>query len=75
MIHPSRPILVHMPESLIQKLDNTAKRNQISRSELIRLMLNYQCDNRTTVIVHTDEPEPADTPAGWWNAWHRTNSS
>ena len=34
-----RPILVHVPEPLIQKLNRKAKRLQISRSELIRLTL------------------------------------
>ena len=40
----TRPILVHMPEALIERLDEIAVRHGISRSELIRLTLKLHQD-------------------------------
>ncbi|WP_187286611.1 CopG family ribbon-helix-helix protein [Acetohalobium arabaticum] len=37
---------ISLPQPLIDKLDKTAKKKGISRSELIRYILNYYYDKR-----------------------------
>jgi hypothetical protein len=37
--HPTRPILVHVPATLLDYLDGLARKAQMSRSEVIRQRL------------------------------------
>jgi hypothetical protein len=37
--HPTRPILVHVPTTLLDYLDGVARKAQMSRSEVIRQRL------------------------------------
>lgn len=59
-----RPILVHMPEPLIQKLDRKAKRLQISRSELIRITLLLHAQD-IELITHVKTKTVSEPPPNW----------
>ena len=65
-----RPILVHVPEPLIQKLDRKAKRLQISRSELIRLTLLLHAQD-IELVTHVQTKGAIKAPGNWvqrlWN--------
>ncbi len=37
--HPSKPIVVHLPITLVEALDDAAHAQRISRSQLIRIAL------------------------------------
>ena len=65
MPEPMRPILVHMSEPLIKKLDRKAKRHGISRAELMRVTLDIYVDDIEVVtqirVPHAPKPRP------WWS--------
>ena len=66
-----RPILVHVPEPLIQKLDRKAKRLQISRSELIRLTLLLHAQD-IELVTHVTTKGAIKTPGSWMQQlWSR----
>jgi hypothetical protein len=59
-----RPILVHIPEPLIQKLDRKAKRLQISRSELIRITLLLHAQD-IELVTHVKTKGASEQPHNW----------
>ena len=60
-----RPILVHVPEPLIQKLDRKAKRLQISRSELIRLTLLLHAQD-IELVTHVKTNGASKVSSNWF---------
>ena len=66
-----RPILVHVPEPLIQKLDRKAKRLQISRSELIRLTLLLHAQD-IELVTHVQTKGASKGSGNWMQRlWSR----
>lgn len=59
-----RPILVHMPNAMIKKLDRKAKRLGISRAELMRLTLTLYADEIELVTQVRGPQAPQRKP--WW---------
>jgi hypothetical protein len=54
--HPSRPVLVHLPLALIDRLDHIARANGVTRSELIRSRL---CNSVNEQAVRDDLAQPS----------------
>ncbi len=59
-----RPILVHVPEPLIQKLNRKAKRLQISRSELIRITLLLHAQD-VELVTHVKTKAACEQTHNW----------
>jgi Ribbon-helix-helix protein, copG family len=67
--HPSRPILIHVPATSLEHLDNKAREAQLSRSEIIRQLLAPPAElaSRKTGSVHGGSATPLQvqtTPRG-----------
>ena len=61
---PMRPILVHMPEPAIKKLDAKARRLQISRSELIRITLLLHAQD-IELVTYVKTKGSSEQPHNW----------
>jgi hypothetical protein len=68
MPDPMRPILVHMPEPLIKKLDRKAKRHGISRAELMRVTLDIYVDG-IEVVTQIRVPQSSKQRSWWASLW------
>jgi hypothetical protein len=64
---PMRPILVHMPEPAIKKLDAKARRLQISRSELICITLLLHAQH-VELVIHAQSSRPVKQ-THWLKRW------
>jgi hypothetical protein len=64
-----RPILVHMPDPMIKKLDRKARRLGISRAELMRITLALYADEieLVTQVRTTQVPKPSSWWASLWS--------
>ena len=65
---PMKPTLVHLPESMIERLDEKAVRRDRSRSQVVRdAIARYLADDaeldRAVRVAY--EREPLDTPDEW----------
>jgi metal-responsive CopG/Arc/MetJ family transcriptional regulator len=68
MAEPMRPILVHMPEPLIKKLDRKAKRHGISRAELMRVTLEIYVDD-IEAVTQIRVPQATRQRSWWAGLW------
>lgn len=68
MTEPMRPILIHMPEPLIKKLDRKARRFGISRAELMRVTLEIHVDD-VEVITQVRVPQASKQRSWWASLW------
>ena len=64
-----RPILVHMPDPMIKKLDRKAKRLGISRAELMRITLALYAEEiqLVTQVRTTQVPKQSSWWASLWS--------